>query len=94
MADEARAVVTDNLDVYRWLKTYNKVNTAFQKMNKRIGLIYDDDEMSPADKRKEIDSLNERKVELAKKIVLIRAERETEEGIESKNPLGSLRSQN
>jgi hypothetical protein len=94
MADEARAVVTDNLDVYRWLKTYNKVNTAFQKMNKRIGLIYDDDEMSRDDKRKEIDSLNERKVELAKRIVLIRAEREAEEGIASKNPLGSLRSQN
>ena len=94
MADEARAVVTDNLDVYRWLKTYNKVNTAFQKMNKRIGLIYDDDEMSRDDKRKEIDALNERKVELAKRIVLIRAEREAEEGIKSKNPLGSLRSQN
>jgi len=94
MVDEARAVVSDNKDVMRWLRTYNKANEAMQKINKRIGFIYDDKDMSPADKRKEIDRLNEMKVGIAKKIVLRRAEREAEEGIESDNPLASLRAEN
>jgi hypothetical protein len=81
-------------DVMRWLRTYNKANEAMQKINKRIGFIYDDKDMSPADKRKEIDRLNEMKVGIAKKIVLRRAEREAEEGIESDNPLASLRAEN
>jgi hypothetical protein len=92
MADEARAVVDDNRDVMRWLKTYNRANKSIQKINKRIGFIYDDKKMTPAEKRTELDRLNELKVGIAKKIVLIRAEREDEEGVDSMNPLGSLRS--
>jgi len=94
MADEAKAVVAENRDVMRWLKTYTRANTAMQKINKQIGFIYDDKDMSPADKRNEIDRLNELKVGIAKKIVLIRAEREDKEGIKSDNPLASLRSEN
>ena len=94
MVDEARAVVSENRDVMRWLRTYNKANEAMQRINKRIGFIYDDKDMSPEDKRKEIDRLAELKAGIAKKIVLRRAEREAEEGIESDNPLGSLRGTN
>jgi hypothetical protein len=94
MADEAKAVVAENRDVMRWLGTYTRANKAMQKINKQIGFIYDDKDMSPADKRNEIDRLNELKVGIAKKIVLIRAEREDEEGIKSDNPLASLRSEN
>lgn len=90
--EEAVRVVTDNMDTFRWVKTYNKANDSIQKINKAISFIYETDTMTPKEKRDKLDELNQSKVDIAKAINFSRAEIDQSENIPSRFPLPSLRS--
>ena len=89
--EEAARVVEENKDVFTFLDTYDSALDLFSTINKRIGYIYDDPNMTPKEKREEIDKLNEQKVDIAKKVVITRAEYEEKEGMIPDTPLGALR---
>jgi len=88
--DQARQFAMDNRDTMAWVKTYQDANAEIQKINKRIGFIYKSD-MTPAEKRAELDRLAELKTTYAKRVVLFRAKRDEEMGKDSENPLRSIR---
>jgi hypothetical protein len=79
--EEAKALIAENIDVMRWTKSYERVRAQFGKISKRIGLIWDDKNMSPLEKEKEIDKLNQLKLDIATKTVTTRARIEAERGI-------------
>ena len=89
--EEAAKVVADNKDVFAWLRTYDDALDYFSTINKRIGVIYDSTDMTPKKKREEIDKLNEQKVDIAKKLVISRAEYEEEKGTIPHTAVGALR---
>ena len=79
--EEARTLLAENIDVMQWTKSYERVRAQFGKISKRIGLIWDDKNMSPLEKEKEIDKLNQLKLDIATKTVTTRARIEAERGI-------------
>ena len=76
MKEEARAVAREHEDVLKWRKMYTKINSQFSLINKKVGRIYDDTNLTGDQKRDQIDELYEKKVELAKKLVFKRMEYE------------------
>ena len=79
--DEALALRDENIDIMRWTRNYEAVRKEMGRARKKIGLIWDDKDISPLDKEKEIDRLNQLMVDLAKRTVTRRAEYEAERGI-------------
>jgi len=81
MYDEALQVVEKHGDVMAWTKEYTKIREGLAKINRRIVEIYDDPDMSPTAKDKELDELRKLRVEIAKDVVLTRAQWEAARGI-------------
>ena len=81
MVEQALQVVEEHGDVLRWEKAYTKIREGIAKINRRIREIYDDPDMSPTDKDKELDKLRQLRVDIAKKTVLTRAQWEAARGI-------------
>ena len=81
MVEQALQVVEEHGDVLRWEKAYTKIREGIAKINRRIREIYDDSDMSPTDKDKELDKLRQLRVDIAKKTVLTRAQWEAARGI-------------
>ena len=92
--EEAMAIVEKNRDVMRWTKSYEKIRKGMARINRRIGVIYDDDTMTPSEKDKELEKLRQMRLDIAKKVVLTRAQWELARGIEPSRvslPIGALR---
>jgi hypothetical protein len=81
MVEQALQVVEEHGDVLRWEKAYTKIREGIAKINRRIREIYDDPDMSPTAKDKELDKLRQLRVDIAKKTVLTRAQWEAARGI-------------
>ena len=73
MTDEMMEVVAQRGDLLKWRKTYNTVQTQLGRISKRVRQIERDQEMTPDEKRKEIDRLTEMRGALAKRVVEARA---------------------
>jgi len=73
MTDEMMEVVAQRGDLLKWRKTYNSVQTQLGKISKRVRQIERSHEMTPDEKRKEIDRLTEMRGALAKRVVEARA---------------------
>ena len=78
---EAIALRDENIDIMRWTRNYEAVRAEMGRARKRLGRVWDDKDMSPLDKEKEIDRINQYMVDLAKRTVTRRAEYEAERGI-------------
>ena len=68
MDEELRELLTESGDLLKWRKHYQKSASAIGKINKRIGIIHESDDMSPKEKRIETDKLIESKNNIARRL--------------------------
>ena len=73
LVDDMARLVAEDGDTLRWWKRYNDTRRYFSKLNKVMKDVHEDPDMSPEKKRERIDSINQRKVDIAKSVVLFRA---------------------
>ena len=78
---EAIALRDENIDIMRWTRNYEAIRAEMGRARKKLGRVWDDKDMSPLDKEKEIDRINQYMVDLAKRTVTRRAEYEAKRGI-------------
>ena len=78
--DEARKVLAENGDLLRWRKAYSKVQSYLSKLGKMKAHIENDMNMTPLEKRRELDKIYEQRNEAVLKLKAFRESVESEAG--------------
>ena len=72
MDKELRELLAEQDDVLKWYRLYNRMNRKIGELNNEIGIIHEDETLSPDQKREEIDKRIESKNNITSDLIKIR----------------------